>query len=151
MNASPPAGFPLRLDWRPSRWQTAALAALAVAIQLALWLTDLPGLWHGVSAAIAGLWSGHLLVSHARSLRGRLVWPAPDAPAHWHGADGAERAVTVLSISVRGPLTVIRLSADNRVCARLWCPDTLTTAERRSLILARSAQQQSALLPLVAG
>lgn len=151
MSPAAPPGFPLRLGWRPSKWQTTALALLALAIQLALWLTGIHGLWYAAVAGVAALWSTYALICHVRSPTGRLEWAAPDAPAHWRSADGSEQAVTVLSIAVRGPLAVVRMSTDRHVCARLWWPDTLTAAERRSLILARSAGPQSALLPLVAG
>ena len=151
MTDSPLPGFPLRLDWRPSRGLLVAMGLLIAGALASVWLSGLPSALRWTLLGLALLGGAWQLWREGRAPSGTLLWAAPGEPAHWLES-GVECPVEVLEIRLRGPLAGIRLrEAGGRRRWRLWGPDTLSDSDRRALRLVRSTHERATLLPLVAG
>ena len=104
---------PFRLEWRPSRWVTGALLALAVLAPLAVLASEMPPAAAWPLAAIACVWG---------LVRARREWRRPPCVLDWPPSEGTTGQWRGPLLFVRGP--GIRLS---------WWPDTLDAATRREL------------------
>jgi toxin CptA len=129
------ASAPCRIDWRPSRWVTAALWSLAVLAPLSLWASDLPGMlaWP-LALCVAGgaAWSA---LRHQRAVPMAIVVPAEGE------VTVAGQAVEDFDVSWRGALAFLSwrdgAGRDHRLA--LW-PDVLDPATRRELRLVMAAR-----------
>lgn len=118
----------LDLRWRPSRWQSAALALLAGLAPAALLDSALP---RALAWPLALLAFGHglrLLQRHRRSPPRRLQ-AAPGGPLRIDGVP-----LRAPALAWRGPLAVLHGRApDGARIALAWWPDTLPPPARREL------------------
>jgi toxin CptA len=129
------ASAPCRIDWRPSRWVTAALWSLAVLAPLSLWASDLPGMlvWP-LALCVAGgaAWSA---LRHQRAVPMAIVVPAEGE------VTVAGQAVEGFDVCWRGALAFLSwrdgAGRDHRLA--LW-PDVLDPATRRELRLVMAAR-----------
>jgi toxin CptA len=129
------ASAPCRIDWRPSRWLTAALWSLTVLVPLSLWASDLPGLvaWPLALCATGGVaWSA---LRHRRAAPLAIVVPAEGE------VTVAGQAVAGFDVAWRGALAFLSwrdgAGRDHRLA--LW-PDVLDPATRRELRLVMAAR-----------
>lgn len=129
------ASAPCRIEWRPSRWLTAALWSLALLAPLSLWASGLPGpmAWPlALCAAGGAAWSA---LRHRRAAPLSILVPA----------DGevtvAGQAVEGFEVIWRGALAFLswRDGAGRRRRLALW-PDVLAPATRRELRLVMAAR-----------
>lgn len=144
---------PCRIDWRPSRRLSLALAALGLLSALAVCLSALP-LWCKLSGALAALAFGAWLAR--RELRSPVigfVWPGGDAPATLRRSDGGEDVAAVRGVVFRAGIVAVALhSGDGRIRRLVWWPDTLTPDGRRALRLVVAAKPDKlSTLPLIGG
>jgi toxin CptA len=129
------ASAPCRIDWRPSRWVTAALWSLAVLAPLSLWASDLPGMlaWP-LALCVAGgaAWSA---LRHQRAVPMAILVPAEGE------VTVAGQAVEDFDVAWRGALAFLSwrdgAGRDHRLA--LW-PDVLDPATRRELRLVMAAR-----------
>jgi toxin CptA len=129
------ASAPCRIDWRPSRWVTAALWSLAVLAPLSLWASDLPDMlaWP-LALCVAGgaAWSA---LRHQRAVPMAIVVPAEGE------VTVAGQVVEDFDVSWRGALAFLSwrdgAGRDHRLA--LW-PDVLDPATRRELRLVMAAR-----------
>ena len=129
------ASAPCRFEWRPSRWVTAALCALAVLAPLSLWASNLPAVLAGSAAALAAGWAGWSAWRHARSVPLPIVVPAEgDVTVAGEVVDGFD-------VRWRGALAFLswRDGAGRMHRLALW-PDVLDPATRRELRLVAAAR-----------
>jgi toxin CptA len=121
-----------RLEWRPSRWLQAVLAALAGLAAFALLASEAPRplAW---PAALAALVHGAVLVRRERARPSfELVLRGGDGPVLVDGAPVAD-----FRLQWRGPLAFAAWKqGDGRRRHATWWPDTLPPARRRELRLA---------------
>lgn len=151
MKGEPSPGFPLRIDWRPSRWQLTALVVLSLLAQAAVTLGGLPPMLRWLLAALALAWSLTLIRRHWSAPALQLEWVDPQADAQLHCA-GQQTPAQLVAIAFRGPLALVRVrDGRGRIQTLIWWPDTLPPSQRRTLRLAQSARERNAMLPLVAG
>ncbi|MBX3710899.1 MAG: hypothetical protein KF800_02910 [Lysobacter sp.] len=129
------ASAPCRIDWRPSRWLTAALWSLTVLAPLSLWASDLPGVlvWPlALCAAGGAAWSAR---SHQRAALLSIVVPVEG------DVTVAGQAVEAFTVTWRGALAFLSwrdgAGRDRRLA--LW-PDVLDPATRRELRLVMAAR-----------
>lgn len=129
------ASAPCRIDWRPSRWLTAALWSLTVLAPLSLWASDLPGaLAWPLALCVAGgaAWSA---LRHQRTAPMAIVVPAEA------DVTVAGQAVEGFDVAWRGTLAFLSWrdgdGRDHRLA--LW-PDVLDPATRRELRLVMAAR-----------
>ncbi|HEY1138186.1 MAG TPA: hypothetical protein VGE64_11970 [Xanthomonadaceae bacterium] len=129
------ASAPCRIEWRPSRWLTAALWSLALLAPLSLWASGLPGpmAWPlALCAAGGAAWSA---LRHRRAAPLSILVPA----------DGevtvAGQAVEGFEVIWRGALAFLswRDRAGRTRRLALW-PDMLAPATRRELRLVMAAR-----------
>ena len=115
---------PCRLEWRPSRWVTGALLALALLGPAAVLASEMPRM-AAVPLAIAACARGFVACRREWSKPPRtLLWPAGGGPPELDGIL-LEGAV----LEWRGPLAFLRWRG-----GRLsWWPDTLPVEKRRVL------------------
>ena len=129
-----------RLEWRPSRWMIALLAALTVAACVALHASYLPPRIALGAEAVAALYGIGLVAVELRKPRVSLAWSGGGAP--WQVVHG-ERVEPLAHVAAgfRGGLVVltVRDEASGRSRRFVWWPDTLDVSARRSLRLAASA------------
>ena len=113
-----------RLEWRPSRWVTGALRALALLAPLAVLASEMPRIG-AVPLAAAAFGCGTVLaLREARKPPRELSWPAGRGVPELDGRplDGAV-------LEWRGPLAFLHWPG-----GRLsWWPDTLPPDKRREL------------------
>lgn len=139
-----------RFDWRPSRWQLAALCALAPLAAGSVMASGLPAGWRLLLAAVA------LLAGLTQAWR---EWRRPPLQLAWaHDglwlADGQGRVRHVVRPLLReqGPLLVLSgRDAAGRHWRAAWWPDTLPRPLRRQLRLRSAVSPRSAIhLPSMA-
>lgn len=129
------ASAPCRIDWRPSRWVTAALWSLAVLAPLSLGASDLPGVlaWPlALCTAGGAAWSA---LRHRRTAPLSIVVPAEGE------VTVAGQAVEDFVVTWRGALAFLswRDGAGRVRRLALW-PDVLDPATRRELRLVMAAR-----------
>lgn len=129
------ASAPCRIDWRPSRWLTAALWSLALLAPLSLWASGLPGGmgWPlALCAAGGAIWSA---LRHSRAVPLSIVVPAEG------DVTVAGQAVEGFEVIWRGALAFLywRDEAGRARHLALW-PDVLAPATRRELRLVMAAR-----------
>lgn len=129
------ASAPCRIDWRPSRWVSAALWSLTVLAPLSLWASDLPGVaaWPlALCAAGGAMWSA---LRHHRVASLSIVVPAEG------DVTVAGQAVAGFDVAWRGALAFLswRDGAGRVQRLALW-PDVLDPATRRELHLVMDAR-----------
>jgi toxin CptA len=123
---------PCRLEWRPSRWVTGALLALALLSACSVLASEMPGAMAWPLAIAAAGYGGWLARrEHHRSPR-QLLWPVGDMPVTLNG-----EPLQHVQLLWRGPLAFLRwTTSDGRSGHLGWWPDTLPTLQRRELRLA---------------
>lgn len=136
---------PLRLEWRPSGWEGAALRLLGLLAGIAVLSSAIPRPWAFPLAAAALLhgWieAGRRSVQPARQL---LLPPAPATAT----CDG--QPMRDVRVHWRGPWVFLHwCDADGRRRLAFW-PDTLTPARRRELRLALLRAETAAGPPAMA-
>lgn len=132
-------GSPLsRLEWRPSRLQALAEAAVLLAAPWLLAASDLPARWR--PPVLLALWLAGLgLLWHHLSRPPRRLWlPAAPRPLLLDG-----QALETPALHVRGPWLQLRWKRPGQGGCLLFWPDTLCRDERRELRLAVRARQLS--------
>ena len=121
---------PCRVEWRPSRWATAALLLLAALAPFAAWQSGMPRLAAAPLAVVAAAWG---LWSAWRETR-KPVRRFETGP---RGASLDGRPLVLARIQWRGPLAFLHWRDAGGQGGRLaWWPDTLPPAKRRELRLA---------------
>ena len=132
----PIEAFGGRLEWRPSRWPLAVLAALTLLAPFAVLVSEMPraAAWPlALAALLHGLWS---IRQERRRPRCVFVFAGDGAPVLLDGA-----VIDGVTVRWRGSLAFVRWRGeDGRVHRRSWWPDTLPPARRRELRLAAPAQ-----------
>lgn len=129
------ASAPCRFEWRPSRWVTAALCALAVLAPLSIWASNLPTIAIWPLAILAAGWAAGLAWRHARTAPLPIVVPAEgDVTVAGQVVDGFD-------VRWRGALAFLswRDGAGRGHRLALW-PDVLDPATRRELRLVAAAR-----------
>lgn len=128
---SSPASAPFRLEWRPSRWPSLALLALAPLAAACVLASGVPLRAGAALAGIALAWGLWQAWAQRRQSRHLLVLDA-DGGALFDGV-----RVQAWQVRWRGPLAVVELVDDDGRRWRLaWWPDTLPPVARRELRLA---------------
>ncbi len=130
-HASSHVSAPCRLEWRPSRWLTAALLFLAAGAALSAMASDLPVIVSvpmALFAAVYGAW----LAARERARPVRQLVATPDM-ALWR-IDG--EPMPGLRVDWRGALLFVRWESPVGRACLVWWPDTLSPPQRRELRLA---------------
>ncbi len=129
------ASAPCRFEWRPSRWVTAALCALAVLAPLSIWASNLPAIVAWPLAAVVAGWAAGSAWHHARIPPLPIVVPAEG------DVTVAGQAVDGFDVRWRGALAFLswRDGAGRGHRLALW-PDVLDPATRRELRLVVAAR-----------
>jgi toxin CptA len=129
------ASAPCRFEWRPSRWVTAALCALAVLAPLSIWASNLPAVLAWPLAIVAAGWAAGSAWRHARTAPLPIVVPAEG------DVTVAGQAVDGFDVRWRGALAFLswRDGAGRGHRLALW-PDVLDPATRRELRLVTAAR-----------
>ena len=132
-----------RIDWRPSRLQSAALASVGLLAAMSIWLSAVPPVL-AAPLSIAALLRGLQLARRERMRPpATLAWRHGEARATWNFG-GDARSWTDVRARFRGPLaTVSGIDDRGRRQHRHWWPDTLAPQDRRSLRLAADAAHLS--------
>lgn len=129
------ASAPCRFEWRPSRWVTAALCALAVLAPLSIGASNLPAIVAWPLAILAAGWAAGSAWRHARTAPLPIVVPAEgDVTVAGQVVDGFD-------VRWRGALAFLswRDGAGQYRRLALW-PDVLDPATRRELRLVAAAR-----------
>jgi len=141
--ASSPGSAPCRLEWRPSRWLQAALAALGGLAGASLLLCELPLPAAWPLALLAWVHGLRLAWREGRRRRRELVL-APAAA--WQGPGGGPagyldgQPLQAWEVAWRGPLAFLSLlDMQGRRIRLAWWPDTLAARARRELRLAAAS------------
>ena len=129
------ASAPCRFEWRPSRWVTAALCALAVLAPLSIWASNLPAIVAWPLAILAAGWAAGSAWRHACTAPLPIVVPAEG------DVTVAGQAVDGFDVRWRGALAFLswRDGAGRVRRLALW-PDVLDPATRRELRLVMAAR-----------
>lgn len=128
----PAKAFDGRLEWRPSCWPLAVLAALTVLAPFAVLVSEMPRSAAWPLALAASVYGGWLFRREQRRPPRTFVFPGDDAPVLLDG-----EAVDEVTVQWRGPLAFVRWrDADGSTHRLGWWPDTLPPARRRELRLA---------------
>ncbi len=137
MNSSN-ASLHCRLEWRPSRWRSAALLLLGALAIASLWMSALP--WWGFLIASVSLLTYLFVVIRNDALRApvQLAWAGGAAPVMLI-REPREQECSFVALHSRGGLVVLTLrDADGQKQRWVWWPDTLDAAGRRALRLVAS-------------
>ena len=134
----PAEGGRASIDWRPSRWLSAAILLLGLLAGVSLVLSDLPGhvAWPGAMLAAGyGAWASR---RECRVPARSFLFRAGAPPL----VDGVP--VECFVLQWRGPLAFARWrDAQGRMRSCAWWPDTLPPPRRRELRLAAPAARDA--------
>ncbi|HTA64743.1 MAG TPA: hypothetical protein VK753_04500, partial [Xanthomonadaceae bacterium] len=107
-----------RLEWRRSRWLSAALCLLALAAVAALWLSALPRIGCEIGSGLVLAYAGWLLHREGRRPDCVLSWAGGNAG--WQvECDDRTESMRHVDTSVRGGLVVLTLG-DGSGKLRRW-------------------------------
>jgi toxin CptA len=124
-----------RLEWRPSCWPLAVLAALTMLAPFAVLVSEMPRGAAWPLALAASVYGGWLFRREHLKPPRMFVFPGDDGPVLLDG-----EAVDEVTVRWRGPLAFVRWrDSDGRAHRLGWWPDTLPPARRRELRLAAPA------------
>lgn len=141
------ASAPCRFDWRPSRWLTASLCALALLAPFSLFASDLPRALAWPLASLACGWGAWEAYHHAMRPPSSLLIPAGAGEARCDDA-----RMENLQVLWRGPLAFLRWRDPTGARRRLvFLPDTLPAATRRELKLAMQCREAATGAASMAG
>ena len=142
-NFRPPTElFPVRLEWRRSRWMMAGLCVLCVAAVAALWLSALSPVECGVGSVAAIAYAAWLLWRELRREPCALSWAGGDTDWQIECADRTE-SLRHVGASLRGGIAALTLAdPQGRTRRYVWWPDTLDARGRRALRLAIASRRQ---------
>ncbi|MBS0569364.1 MAG: hypothetical protein JSS28_02060 [Proteobacteria bacterium] len=123
----------IALDYRPSRWLLAAMAAALFLACMAIVLSGMPTWLKSVCIVFAGSCFGLAVGRFLHPLARRAVWqPA----AHWRvtDTDGVEHVAEFAGSAVRGAWIVLRLRrSDGKRLVLVLGPDNCDAETRRQL------------------
>ncbi len=143
MNSSN-ASLHCRLEWRPSRWRSAALLTLGVLAIASLWMSALPWWEFSVVSVLLLAYLFVLIRNDTQRAPVQLVWSGGAAPVMVIRAN-QEEEFTFFALHARGGLVVLTLKDGNGHNPRwVFWPDTLDAAGRRALRLAASIGVEAA-------
>lgn len=129
------ASAPCRIDWRPSRWLTAALWSLVLLAPLSLWASGLPGFMAWPLALCAAGWAAWSARRPRQAAPLAIVVPADGEVT----VDG--RVVEDFEVVWRGALAFLSWRDEaGRVRRLVLWPDVLPPATRRELRLVMAAR-----------
>ncbi|MEO6228107.1 MAG: hypothetical protein ABIO61_09695 [Thermomonas sp.] len=137
---------PCRIEWRPSRWSSAILWALALGAPFSLLMSDMPRAFAWPLALAVATFGIVDAMRYGRASRIALVIPVGHGQASCDG-----QPVQDLEVAWRGPLAFLRWrDADGHVQRVGFWPDTLPPVPRRELRLAALRLQSARKAPSMA-
>ncbi len=124
-----------RIDWRPSRWLLAAIAALTGLAVLSAWLSALPA-WLSAPLSLGCIAHGVRVARREATRPGVMVHLASETGVAVLNFPHGVESWTQAQVGFRGDLATLSGRDGSGATRRLlWWPDTLPASARRQLRL----------------